>query len=77
MINKYIYLFIIFIFALLSSLFLNTKENFSNIHTLSLNESNFYPQACGSTISFSGSLGCPLLSEQNINTLISRGNNNI
>jgi|TARA_B110000027_G_C16051367_1_gene270063 hypothetical protein len=77
MLNKYIYLFLIFIFALLSSIFLSNKEKFSNIHTLSINESTFYPEACGNTITMSGSLGCPLLSEQNINTLISRGNNNI
>ncbi len=74
--NKFILLIIILIFSLISSLFINNKEAFENIHTLSLEESEFFPKACGNTISFSGSLGCPILTNDNINTLISRGNNN-
>ena len=74
--NKFIYLFIILIFALVSSFFVNNTENFENIHTLGLDESKFNPEACGSVISFSGSNGCPKLTTNEINTLISRGNNN-
>ena len=74
--NKFIYLFIILIFALISSFFVNNIENFENIHTLGLDESKFYPEACGSVISFSGSLGCPTLTNNEINTMLSRGNNN-
>lgn len=74
--NKYLYLVIILLFAIISSLFINNKENFDNIHTLSLNESNFYPEACGSIISFSGSKGCPKLTNFQLNELLSRGGNN-
>lgn len=74
--NKLFFLVIILIFSLISSLFVSNKEGFDNIHTLSLDESKFYPEACGNTVSFSGSLGCPSLTNDNINTLISRGNNN-
>ena len=78
MYNKYIFLISIFIFIIISSLFFHNKENFisSNIKTLGLKENTFTPESCNNVISFSGSLGCPYLSENIINTLISRGNNN-
>lgn len=74
--TKFFLLVIILIFSLISSFFVNNKEGFDNIHTLSLDESKFYPEACGNTVTFSGSLGCPSLTNDNINTLITKGNNN-
>lgn len=74
--NKYIYLVIILLFAIISSLFVNNKESFENIHTLSLDESKFNPEACGSIISFSGSQGCPKLTNYQLNELLARGGNN-
>lgn len=78
MYNKYIYLIIIFIIVIISSLFIN-KENFSNsnIKTLDLKENTFTPESCNNVISFSGSSGCPFLSDNILNTLITRGNNNL
>lgn len=75
--NKYIYLVIILLFGIILSLFVNNKENFENIHTLSLDESKFYPEACGSIISFSGSQGCHQLTNYQLNELLARGGNNI
>jgi hypothetical protein len=72
---KLIYLIFILLFAIISSLFVN-RENFENIHTLNLDESKFYPEACGSIISYSGSSGCPKLTNIQVNELLSRGNNN-
>ena len=73
---RIIFLTIILLFAIISSFYYNTKEGFEQIHTLGLDESKFTPSSCGNIIPFSGSLGCPILSEEHMNTLLSRGNNN-
>lgn len=72
---KYIYLLIIFIFALLSAFYLNKKEGYENMNTSSLKDDDFKSSFCGNIISYSGSNGCPLLSNDDVLQLLTRGNN--
>ena len=51
---KILLLIVVLIFSLISSIVLNKKESYQNIHTLSLDESNFNPHACGNVITISG-----------------------
>ena len=74
--SKIIILIIILNFGLISNIFIQNSENFKNIHTLSLNESKFYPNACKNTITMSGSNGCPKLNNSQMEYLLSRGGNN-
>ena len=74
--SKLTILIIILSFALISNIFMKNSENFENIHTLSLNENEFYPEACKNAIIMSGSTGCPKISNSQIEYLLSRGGNN-
>ena len=74
--SKLIILIVILSFALISNIFMKNSENFENIHTLSLNESEFYPEVCKNTITMSGSNGCPKMSNYQMEYLLSRGGNN-
>ena len=76
MTNKLIILIIILVFALVSNIFMKNTENYENIHTLSLNESEFYPDACKNIITTSGSNGCPKMRNYQMEYLLSRGGNN-